>query len=126
MGSAVITSGQTAKALTTQGTANATVTGGAVDIREYIGNLLIVQQVGTVGGSSPTLDGKIQDSPDGSTGWADVTGATFTQVTASTNIQVISVPTRACKRYIRYVGTKTGTSLDFDYSVTAIGQPNVV
>lgn len=115
----------TFKALTSQGTATSTVTGSAVDTREYVGNLIVVQQVGTVAGTSPTLAGKIQDSADGSTGWADVSGATFTTVTASTAIQAIRIQQRDCKRYIRYVGTIGGTSPDFDFCVTLGGVPNV-
>lgn len=99
-----------------------TVTGSAVDIRDYTGRIKVLQLVGTVSGTSPTLDGKIQDSADGSTGWADVTGATFTQVTASNSSQSIGVDTRACKRYIRYVGTIAGTSPSFMVGASFIGK----
>lgn len=115
----------TSKSLTVSGTATSTITGAAVDVREYVGGMKVVQAVGTVAGTTPTLDGKIQDSADGSTGWADVTGATFTQVTASTNNQMIEVQARASKRYIRYVGTIAGTSPDFDVAVIVVGLPNV-
>ena len=44
-------------------------------------------------------------------GFADISGATFTQVTASTNLQCITF--ERTKRYLRYVGTIAGTSPSF-------------
>jgi len=102
-----------------------TVTGSAVDIRDYQGVLKITQVVGAITGT-PTLDGKIQDSADGSTGWADVTGATFTQVVAADQIQSIGVDTRAVKRHIRYVGTIGGGSPNLSMAVHAVGQKQVI
>ena len=98
------------------------VTGSAVDISGAIGNLKITQQIGTVGGTSPTYDGKIQDSADGSTDWTDVSGATFAQVTDSSDetSSSISVESRLCRRYIRYVGTSGGTSPTVEIAVSAV------
>lgn len=98
-----------------------TVTGSAVDIRGAVGRIAITQLIGTVGGTSPTYDGKIQDSADGSTNWADVSGATFTQVTDSSDetSETIGVEARLCKRYIRYVGTSGGTSPTAEIAVVA-------
>jgi len=100
----------------------ATVTGAAVLVNHYTGGLEIFQTVGTVSGTTPTLDGKIQDSADGSTGWADVTGATWTQVTASDADQAIVVNVDSTKQYIRYVGTIAGTTPSFDLAVVGFGQ----
>jgi hypothetical protein len=86
---------------------------------------MIVQDVGTVSGTTPTLDGKIQDSADNSA-FADVTGYTFTQVTASTSLQSLNVDTRKVRRYIRYVGTIAGTTPSFSMDVVAVGQKQVV
>ena len=99
----------------------ATYTSTAFDAQDYEGNLGIVQASGVVSGTTPTLDGKIQDSADGSTGWADVSGATFTQVTASTNFQKITVDLNGTKRYLRYVGTIGGTTPSFGLTVIAGG-----
>jgi hypothetical protein len=98
-----------------------TVTGSAVDVRAFTGNLLVIQGVGTVSGTTPTLDGKIQSSADGSSCWADISGATFTQVTASDNTQTIAVAADACLGYIRYVGTIAGTTPSFMVGVQALG-----
>ena len=98
-----------------------TVTGAAVAVAGFTGNLLVIQNVGVVSGTAPTLDGKIQDSVDGSAGWADVSGATFTQVTASNNIQAIAVNSDATRGFIRYVGTIAGTAPSFISGSTALG-----
>jgi len=79
-----------------------TVTGAAVDVRQYDAPLAITQDHGAGTG---TLDGKIQDSADGSTGWADVTGATFAQSTTGADVKVIALDPQATRGYIRYVGT---------------------
>lgn len=98
-----------------------TVTTSAVDLKEYLGKIAVIQQVGTVSGTSPTLDGKIQDSADGSTGWTDIS-VTATQVTASNSQQVLSVDTRVARRYIRYVGTIAGTTPSFTMGIVLVGQ----
>lgn len=99
-----------------------TVTGSAIDTQLYLGDIVVVQDVAAVTGTTPTLDGKVQSSADGSTGWADVTGATATQVTAANSIQIIKVPKRAASRYIRYVGTIAGTTPSFTMGVTLLAQ----
>src|SRR5881275_3230284 len=53
------------------------------------GRCFAIQTVGSLGGTSPTLAGKIQESADGSS-WADISGATFTTVTSSDNVQAIT------------------------------------
>lgn len=93
-------------------TANATGTG--VLVAQYEGDLMITQHVGAITG---TLDGKLQQcDDDAGTGAADITGATFTQVTTSNddpNIQKITIEAGSLtKAYIRYVGTiGTGPSV---------------
>ncbi len=79
-----------------------TVTGSAVDLTGYDAPIVVVQSHGTGTG---TLDGKIQDSADGSTGWADVSGATFTQSTTTADVKSLVLWPASIKRYIRYVGT---------------------
>jgi len=96
-------------------TATSTVTGTAGDLLAGDSRCFAIQQVGTVSGTTPTLDGKIQESSDGSTNWTDVSGATFTQVTASSNYQAITFD--RTKRYVRYVGTIAGTSPSFALAV---------
>jgi hypothetical protein len=96
-------------------TATGTITGSAVDLVTADGRCFAVQQVGTVTGTSPSLSGKIQESADGSTNWSDISGATFTAVTATDNVQAISFDRTL--RYVRYVGTISGTSPSFPLAV---------
>ena len=79
----------------------AAATGTGVDLKDYEGPVLIVQNHGT---STGTLDGKIQDSADNSS-FADVAGATFTQSTTTADIQALVVQSKQVRRYIKYVGT---------------------
>jgi hypothetical protein len=92
-------------------TATSTVTGTGVDLINADSRCFAVQHVGTVSGTSPTLDGKLQESDASGSGYADISGATFTQVTASTNLQIITF--ERTKRYVRYIGTIAGTSPSF-------------
>jgi hypothetical protein len=99
-------------------TATTTATGTGVDLLSGDGSCFALQLVGAVSGTSPTLAGKIQESADNST-WADVSGATFTTVSAANNYQAISF--ERTQRYLRYVGTVGGSSPSFALGVV-IGQ----
>ena len=88
-----------------------TVNGPAVDLRSYRGNvMLLLNCAAATAGSSPTFDCKVQESTDGSTGWTDVSGATFTQVTTTDSRQALSLDPDTVKPYIRLVTTIGGTS----------------
>jgi hypothetical protein len=89
-------------------TLTASVNGSAIDLLTGDSRCFAVQMVGTVGGTAPSLAGKIQESADGSTGWTDISGATFTAVGASDVMQSISFDRTL--RYVRYVGTVSGTT----------------
>ena len=99
-----------------------TVTSSAVDVRAYKGGFVLQQLVGVVSGTTPTLDGKIQTSADGSTGWVDISGATFTQVTATDSFAKIGFGVRETLGYIRYVGTIAGTTPSFTMGVVFLGK----
>jgi hypothetical protein len=92
-------------------TITVTTNGAAIDLLTGDGRCFAVQMVGTVSGSSPTLAGKIQESAGGSTNWSDISGATFTTVTASDNLQSITFDRSL--RYVRYVATVGGSSPSF-------------
>lgn len=95
-------------------TAAATTT--AIDMQGlgYDGPVAFVQNKGTGTG---TLDGAIQDSADGSTGWTNV--ATFAQAGTGANVQVVAVDPNRVRRFVRYIGTiATGPHL---VSVSMIG-----
>ncbi len=118
-----ISSAATIAALTNAASQSSTVTGAALNIAalNWDGQIEITQNVGAVTGS---ITGKIQDSADGSTGWADVAGATFVAVSSANNTQRIALTAGSTKGYIRYVGTiVTGPAL---VAVMASGVPKNV
>jgi hypothetical protein len=104
-------------------TATASVTGNTGDFVSGDGRCTAIQQVGSVAGTSPNLAGKIQESSDQSA-WTDVSGAAFTAVTTSDNVQAISFD--RTKRYLRYLGTITGTSPSFALAVVVTEQKKQV
>lgn len=111
------------KLLDPQNAANtAAATGGWVDVRQYEGDIAVIQQVGALTGS---IAGVVQDATDGSgTGAANVTGAAFTSVAAANNIQEIAVSASAVRGWIRYLGTVTTGPVQV--SVSALARPKVV
>lgn len=113
----------TLKNLAGSASRTSTLTGSAVDLQGLSGEAtVILDSSAATAGTNPTLDVKIQDSADGSTGWADVTGAAFTQVTSTASQQRLSVNVSEIKRYVRTVGTLGGTSTPtFVYSVNLLG-----
>ena len=97
-----------------------TANGTGVDTKGY-DNAMVTLEVGAVSGTSPTLDVKIQESDDNST-FSDVSGATFTQVTAANSSQKIRVAELNVprKRYLRAVATIGGTSPSFTMAVNIL------
>lgn len=97
--------------------------GSAVDVsgfeqvgaREFIAFLTC----GAASGTSPTLDVKIQESDSSTSGFADISGAAFTQLTGAGSEHLRFV---ARKRYVRAVRTVGGTSPSFTFSVTLVGR----
>lgn len=104
-------------------TITTTTNGPSADLIAGDGPCFAVQQVGNVSGTSPSLSGKIQES-DNASSWSDIPGATFTSVTASGNYQAITF--QRTKRYVRYVGTVSGTSPSFAVAVVVSQQKKVV
>ena len=78
-----------------------TVTGPALDLLQFEGSALVIQNHGV---STGTLDGKLQHSDDGSTGWAD-TGITFAQAGTAASLAGAYFDCKTVKRWVRYVGT---------------------
>ncbi len=99
-----------------------TTNGAAVDTQGY-NSAAIALEVGAVSGTSPTLDVKLQESDTSGGTYADIAGATFTQVTAANNSQAIRLEglnTGSRKRFIRAVATITGTTPSFTLGVSAL------
>lgn len=86
---------------------------------------VLFAQAGAASGSptSKTFDVKIQDSSDGSTGWADVSGAAVTQITADSAEGYKDVDLSAAKQYIRVVAVMAlsgGSSPEWPVSCSVV------
>jgi hypothetical protein len=103
-------------------TRTASANGTGVDLQKYTNPggraMKAVLEVGTVTGTSPTLDVKMQQSDDNST-FADISGAAFAQVTAA---GLSELHFQATKRYVRAVATIGGTSPSFPCAVVILAQ----
>lgn len=105
-------------------TATTTTTGTGVDISTYGDDALFILSVGTVSGTSPTLDVTIQSSS--TSGGTYTTEVTFGQVTASTKFACGGLNCEGnnsgglARKFIRAVGTIAGTTPSFAFSVTML------
>lgn len=80
-----------------------------VDMKDSVANYMSAILTTTAVAASGNVTVKIQESSDDST-WTDITGATFTAVTAAEALQLISFP--VTKQYVRGYGTlNSGTSV---------------
>jgi hypothetical protein len=104
-------------------TITATGNGSAVDVGDYHGLAKIVLNSGATNAGTDTV--KIQDSADGSTGWADVTGWAFTAVGTTASAQELLVNVDKCKRYLRVVDTLV-TATSVTRGVTLVGKKQYV
>ena len=94
------------------------------DVRKYEGDILIMQEVGVVSGTTPSLAGTFEDATDISgTGAAALSGVAYTAVTASNSKQKLTIPAGNNRGFIRYVGTISGTTPSFTMGVTALSHP---
>ena len=98
----------------------ATATSGAIDLKEFDGDVLLVLNCAAGTGSSPTLDIKVQDSDETGGTYADLSGATFTQVTDAASVQTLEVNKDECKRFIKIVQTVVGSSPVFVYGISLV------
>lgn len=91
-------------------TTDANAAGASVDLINSVGLICSAIQVvgGLAGTGTPTLASKVQQSTDGSNNWTDITGAAFTAVTTTQNVQVINF--QPTYRYVRTTGTVAGTN----------------
>ncbi len=70
-------------------------------------------------GTTPTLDIKFQDSPDGGTTWYDIASGAFTQVTTSNGQSRLVISDVGPK--VRAVTTLAGTSPSYTYTLDVAG-----
>lgn len=108
------------------GTYTTTETGTGVDVSAWEGIGIAVLSSAAGGGTTPTLDVKLQDCDTVGGTYADIPGATFTQVddTAGGSVEVITFDVSAAMGFVLAVGTIAGGGgQTFDFSVTVLGIP---
>jgi hypothetical protein len=103
----------------------ATGQGGSIPVSLLSGIGAVVLDCAAGTGTTPTLDITIQDSPDGSTGWTNIPGAVFTQVTTTASQQKIGVNWNAIRPFARVSWTIGGTTPSFQFCVVAVSRPEV-
>lgn len=99
--------------------------GAAIDLQQYVGDVKVVLSTSAGGGTSPTLDVKLQESDTSGGTYTDIAGAAFAQVTAAALTTALTVNADSAKRYIRAVTTIGGTSPTFDLALVAVGVKQV-
>lgn len=108
--------------LAVSATNTSTLTGTGVDVSAYEGVCLAVLNTALGTGTTPTLDGKLQSSDAVGGTYADITGATFAQVTdAADVVEAIPFVVGDAKAFVRFVGTIAGTTPSFVFGVELIG-----
>ena len=104
---------QSVDAMATGLTTTAEALGTGIDTTGFR-SLLAILAVGAVTGTNETLDMKLQESSVVGSGYTDITGATFTQVTDTpspvTDAQFIELDLLPRKAFIRGLGTIAGTT----------------
>lgn len=104
-----------------------TTQGPTLDCKDYVGiGKVILNTAKSSAGTSPTMNVKVQDSADDSS-YADVSGATFTQVTDSVDLlQSIALDMDKVRRYVQITATIGGTnSPSFVCGVVLVGKKQV-
>lgn len=92
----------------------------AVDVRTYVGITTAILMAMAI--TAGTLAVKLQDSANGSTGWADIAGASFASVTAGPSAQRLAFNVGACRGFVRLSITVTGALADYDVGVVALAK----
>lgn len=102
----------------------AAINGAAIDRLGFQSAVLQVANGAAAGApTSYTVDAKLQESADGSTGWTDISGAAITQITADNSDEYVDVNLAGAKRYIRVVATTAfvgGTSPTVPVAATVV------
>ena len=97
--------------------AAATVDSGPVSAPADGGPIIVAAHVTAATGTTPTLDVTLEQSANGTSGWATVTGSALTQITAAGNRIGFAAPTQP---YVRVKATIGGTTPAFTGSVAVV------
>jgi len=102
-----------------------TTNGAGFDATQHLGLGKAILDAGAGGGTTPTLDVKLQDSADNAS-FADIAGAAFAQVTTVASLQSIAVNLDSARAFIRAVATIGGTTPTFTFGVIIVARKQVM
>lgn len=94
--------------------AAATVDSGPIAAPSETGPIIVAAHVSAASGTTPTLDVTLEQSANGTSGWATVAGSALTQLTAAGNRIGFAAPTQP---YVRVKATIGGTTPSFTGTV---------
>lgn len=100
---------------------------GVAKPEKMLGKAKVLIDVANVSGTTPTIDGHLEDSPDNSTDWQTVkdtagSDVAMTQVAAATSTQNKAIDISGGRGYYRWADDVGGTSPVYDRFVAVIGQ----
>lgn len=94
-----------------------------VDVSDFVGPCHVILNASAAEAADNTLDVKLQHSDVIGSGYADVTGGAFTQVTnAAASLQTLELNADSLKKYVRVVDDIGGTTPQCARSVTLVGK----
>lgn len=94
-----------------------------VDLSSFDGDMnIILTSSAATAGTNPTLNCKLQHSDASDSGFTDVTGVAFSEITgAADSTQMLTIDADSLKRYARVVCTIAGTNTPtFAFGVVAV------
>ena len=91
-----------------------------VDVRGLKGIGIVTLDIAAGTGTTPTCSVNIQDSPDGSTGWSNIVGATFVLATTAARFEALPLDIDSIRGWIRARWVITGTTPSYYFSVNGI------
>jgi len=100
-----------------------TTNGTGVDVSLYEGRAAAIIHSAAGTGTTPTMNVKLQTCSTVDGTYADISGATFTEIddTAGGAIELISFDVSAAEAYVRAVATIAGTTPSFTCSCAFVG-----
>lgn len=87
--------------------ATATANSGAISAPQEGGPVLYAAHITAMAGTTPTVDVTLEQSANGTSGWATVTASAMSQITAVGHRVGFAIPTQP---YVRVVATIGGTT----------------
>lgn len=126
VGASLLTSGSlTAPAgytdITAGGGGSTVVNGSAITVQDLTDNAAVILNASAGTGTTPTLDVKLQHTPDNGTTWNDIPGAVFQTVTGTASIQQFALAVGQTSGSVRAVASCSGTTAGFTFSLSLLG-----